>query len=111
MGTLLRCPSLKKQSKKEICHNVVEVKEVGFVPLLILMLFSALEKEGVNGEGLANAGQKISFQCSFRIVVNKSDSVTGILSYFNRALLISIKITQVRLAGLGLIPFLYLFSY
>lgn len=56
MGTLLRCPSLKKQSKKEICHNVVEVKEVGFVPLLILMLFSALEKEGVNGEGLANAG-------------------------------------------------------
>lgn len=90
---------------------MVEEKELGSVPLLILMLFSALVKEGVNGESLANAGQEIYFKCNLRIVVNKNDNVSGILPYFNRALLICVKITQVRLAGLCLIFFLYSLNY
>lgn len=58
MRMLLRYPSLKKNRtrKKSVIMWLVEAKEVRSVPLLIEMLFSALVKEGVNGESLADAG-------------------------------------------------------
>lgn len=52
----MRCHSLKNESKKAICLNVFETKEVGSVSDLTLTLFSALEKGDGSGECLENTG-------------------------------------------------------